>query len=79
LFPIVAITGVAYVFFLVYVTQIVNARDWVVDWSSRQIVAISGWLPTVLILLNKCIYGSRQAHTVRLPETLQVIKIESLA
>jgi hypothetical protein len=79
LFPIVAITGVAYVYFLVYVTQIVNARNWVVDWSFGQIVAISGWLPTVLILLNKCIHGSRQAHTVRLPETLQVIKTESLA
>lgn len=79
LFPIVAITSVAYVYFLVYVTQIINTRDWVVDWSFGQIVAISGWLPTVLILLNKCIYGSQQRQTDQLQERLQVAKIDSLA
>jgi hypothetical protein len=36
-------------------------------------------LPTVLILLNKCIYGSRQEHTGQLTEKSQVVKIESLA
>ena len=55
LLSIVGITGVAYFYFLAYVTQIINERDWVVDWSFGQIVAVSGWLPMVLMLLNSCI------------------------
>lgn len=76
---IVGITGVAYLYFLAYVTQIINERDWVVDWSFGQIVTVSGWLPTVLMLLNSCIYGPRQGHTNQPPEMLQVVRIDSVA
>jgi hypothetical protein len=79
LLPIVGITGVAYLYFLLFVTQIINDREWLVDWSFGQIVAISGWLPTVLILLNKSIYGSQQGNTNQPPRKLQVVEIENLA
>jgi hypothetical protein len=79
LLSIVGITGVAYLYFLLFVTQIINDPEWIVDWSFGQIVTISGWLPAVLILLNRCIYGSRQEHMSKLAENLQVPKIESLA
>jgi hypothetical protein len=58
---------------------IIDDRDWIIDWTFGQIIAISDWLLTVLILLNKCIYGSRQEHTGQLTEKSQVVKIESLA
>jgi hypothetical protein len=78
LVPVVGITGVAYTYFIAFVTQIMREWDWTPEWSFGQIVAVSGWLPTLLMLLNNCIYGPGRGQTNQLPETLEVRRVEKM-
>jgi hypothetical protein len=78
LIPFVGITGVVYMYFVAFVSQIMREWDWTVEWSFGQIVAVSGWLPTLWMLVNNCIYGPGRGQTNQLPETLEVRRVERL-
>jgi hypothetical protein len=46
------------------------------EWTFGQIVAMIVWLPSLLALLNDCIYGLLQGRTKQLPDTMTIVRVK---